>query len=89
MHWNFDLLNWLKRMMGADLSINLELMDETKELSHNNSLIRTSNFQHHSFITHLPVYTQVFADRIGFQPNVSVLDLLFNEGKRSLTLLHS
>ena len=31
-------------------------------------------------ISSLPVYDQVFADRVGFLPNVSILDLLFNMG---------
>lgn len=34
-----------------------------------------------------PAYTQVFQDRAGFLPNLSILDLLFCEGKHSLALL--
>jgi len=34
-----------------------------------------------------PAYTQVFQDRAGFLPNLSILDLLFCEGKHSLELL--
>lgn len=33
------------------------------------------------------VYHQVFADRLGFQANLSVLDLLFNEGPAALSIL--
>ena len=32
-------------------------------------------------------YYQVFADRIGFVPNLSVMDLLFNEGPASLEFI--
>ena len=32
-------------------------------------------------------YHQVFSDRFGFQPNLSVIDLLFNEGPDSLAIL--
>lgn len=33
------------------------------------------------------VYHQVFSDRLGFQANLSVLDLLFNEGPAALSIL--
>ncbi len=32
-------------------------------------------------------YTQVFAEKFGFIPNLSILDLLFNEGPNSLSIL--
>ena len=35
----------------------------------------------------LPQYTQVFGERTGFVPGLSILDLLFCEGKRALELL--
>lgn len=37
--------------------------------------------------TVFPVYYQVFEDRIGFQPNLSILDLLFSEGPVSKAML--
>jgi hypothetical protein len=33
-------------------------------------------------------YHQVFSDRFGFQNNMSILDLLFNEGPAVLSILH-
>ncbi|MFC2116826.1 WbqC family protein [Bacteroidota bacterium] len=33
------------------------------------------------------VYSQVFSDRLGFQENLSVIDLLFNEGPNARTIL--
>lgn len=32
-------------------------------------------------------YTQVFTEKFGFQPNLSILDLLFNEGPNTHTIL--
>ena len=87
--WNMDLIRWLLTMLGSGIPVTTNLEDATHESAEIGSIIRTSTFQHHPFSTHLPVYTQVFSDKIGFQPNVSILDLLFNEGKRSLSLLHS
>lgn len=34
-----------------------------------------------------PVYHQLFEDRIGFQPNLSILDLLFSEGPHTTAIL--
>jgi hypothetical protein len=34
-------------------------------------------------------YVQVFEDRIGFQPNLSILDLLFNVGPGASALLNN
>jgi hypothetical protein len=37
----------------------------------------------------MPVYTQVFEDRYGFMPDLSVLDMLMNEGPAAAVLLSS
>ena len=37
--------------------------------------------------TNTPSYTQVFADKWGFKPNLSILDLLFNVGPESKDIL--
>ena len=34
-------------------------------------------------------YTQVFSDKNGFIPNLSIFDLLFNEGPKTVALLKS
>ncbi len=35
----------------------------------------------------VPVYYQVFEDRVGFQPDLSILDLLFSEGPATAAVL--
>jgi len=43
-----------------------------------------------SYATQLPFsnpYYQVFADRVGYLPNLSILDLLCNEGPRAVSYL--
>jgi len=37
----------------------------------------------------LPVYNQVFADRFGFIPDLSIVDLLFNKGMEAKNYLLS
>jgi hypothetical protein len=44
---------------------------------------KPTNFQEDASVK----YFQVFEDRIGFQPNLSILDLLFCEGPNAIYLL--
>jgi hypothetical protein len=38
-------------------------------------------------IIRIPPYTQLFADRHGFQPRMSVIDLVMNTGPEARSLL--
>ena len=68
--FNQKLLELLLKLIGLnDISIKTADYQENIEIfSQNNS----QNF--------VPEYTQVFEDRFGFRPQVSILDLLFNQG---------
>ncbi len=57
-------------------------VNDTSDLRH---LVNAKNETQQNF----EGYTQVFADKHGFIPNLSILDLLFNEGPNALNYLES
>ena len=75
---NLEILQWLKKVLKFPPEIqvveSLKGFEEADDLS-NKWLPK--NFQDGEVEVK---YAQVFEDRIGFQPNVSILDLLFNTG---------
>lgn len=81
--WNADLLVWTAKMMG--LKIKPQFKPEQGEADR--FAIKTSTYLNATFLEGLKPYTQVFQDRIGFQANSSIIDLLFNEGKQGLWLI--
>jgi hypothetical protein len=81
------LIQWVLKMMKANLTISFSTSYQ-KELSTDlqdgrNQLLPN---QTNSFGEQVQ-YAQVFEDRIGFQPNMSILDLLFCNGPSSAGLL--
>ena len=75
--WNAELLKWICNIMGIPVKLNFTECSSSSTFS----FIRTSNYTQEEFIGTLRPYTQVFQDRIGFHPNLSIIDLLFNEGR--------
>jgi hypothetical protein len=57
-----------------------EFLNFRETISPKNKTLPDPNFQPAE-------YTQVFSDKFGFTPNLSILDLLFNEGPNSYTIL--
>jgi hypothetical protein len=47
------------------------------------------NYREHSPVIEFPRYIQVFSDRYAFQPDLSILDLLFCEGPHSMDYLRA
>lgn len=78
---NLAILEWLKKMLLFPAEIIVADSDKKGDYKQVVEDISNKwlpkNFQRDGEITR---YAQVFEDRIGFQPNVSVLDLLFNTG---------
>lgn len=84
---NRDLMEWLVKQLKptARFSETTEFLPAyPAEITDYRSKWLPRNFQQSSKNIH---YQQVFADRIGFQPNLSILDLLFCEGPNSPNLL--
>lgn len=85
---NLQALEWLKKVLRFPAEI--IVVKEEKMAGHQNfaedatNTWLPKNFQQDG---NLIRYAQVFEDRIGFQPNVSILDLLFNMGPAAGKLL--
>lgn len=72
------LLEWNKKsilLMNHLAQLNLEITTDLREKSDENLPLKQA------------IYHQVFEDKVGFQPNCSILDLLFCEGNNSLQKL--
>lgn len=86
--WNLALYKWTIDKLKVDQQITLlEGLPAEGIYIGLAAEPRPSQFQGDEFIRDLPSYNQVFRDRIGFQPNMSILDLLCNEGPAAKSLL--
>jgi len=85
---NTALLNWTNKIIKLNNSIafskSYQAKDELIDIVDNRNLFMPKDFQaQHDIIK----YTQVFEGKIGFQPNLSILDILFCEGPAAKNLL--
>lgn len=86
--FNLKIISWIFKTLKANTSIELT-GSFVKEYNNDRDLrnyFLPKNYQNDS-LNWSPRYLQVFEDRFGFQPNLSILDLLFCEGPNSLNLL--
>lgn len=94
-YYEFELLPLYKEKSNTLLEFNtriqrklFELLSINKELQFTNSFQKEFDgldLRNKHFVTNCPSYTQVFGT--DFTPNLSVLDLLFNQGPNSETYL--
>lgn len=90
---DISILTWLKEVLHFPAEI--EVIEDVAYLEKEMCAVdlrdrwRPKNFQDISSNSEfsVPPYFQVFENRIGFQPNLSILDLLFNEGPNASSLL--
>lgn len=68
----------------------LNISDSENFIEHDDAMKTISYFpDSFQLVERSPVYYQLFEEKIGFQQNVSILDLIFMEGPNSLNVLKS
>lgn len=84
MDLNFEILDIVTECLGTSISF-----DKTEEYFH-----EADNMKDYRFLTNgkkdtseFDAYTQVFNEKHGYLNNLSILDLLFNEGRYALDYL--
>ncbi|QEH41740.1 WbqC family protein [Chitinophaga sp. XS-30] len=85
--WNMACLEWANKAVGMERPVSLtesfrKTYDPASGVLDQRDVMIPGKSQ-----ADLPQYTQVFGERTGFMPDLSILDLLFCEGKRALELL--
>ena len=85
--WNFNCLKWVLKKM----KVNLPDFDKNNPNAESGPISTLLEYLPNNYKNplnrNLITYAQVFQDKIGFLVNLSVLDLLFNEGPGSLQIL--
>lgn len=76
----------IRRLLGINTEVHHIIYNYNKELPENIVDLRRADF---NTLAPVPPYYQVRASRLGFIPNLSILDLLFNLGPEAPLLLHS
>ena len=80
-NFNYELLLLLFEMLGIECKVKftskfIKYYDE-KYIDKRNIISPKHNIK---FYENFPTYTQVFNSKYGFIPNLSIIDLIFNEG---------
>ncbi len=87
MDWNLHCLSWVKEKIAWPAEIRLTEFQQQASVSGAGEDIRNLVLPK-NYAQHIPLqYRQVFEEKRGFFPNLSILDLLFNTGKEAGNLL--
>ena len=88
MDWNLRCFDWIRKRIGLNLAVSMT--EEWRDKYEPDRWLDLRNkFEPHSLngLQATPQYRQVFEERTGFLPHLSILDLLFCEGKNALQVL--
>ena len=86
--WNFNCIEWVNKKLKIDTQIKIQSIEPTDDpqVLNRADFYKPSNYSQIS-INSIINYTQVFQYRNGFQVNLSILDLLLNEGPNARNLI--
>lgn len=85
--YNLELLQWIFKQLKKTPELNFT-NEYIKELEEPEKDYRVKNlFKDSSLVKPAKPYYQVFEERIGFLPNMSIVDLLFNQGPQAKNYL--
>lgn len=91
--WNTYILEELFKVADIHLPIHLSekyiAQSDTNFVDYRDSLHPKKSMQKDDPTFSSSGYYQVFAEKYGFQPNLSFIDLLFNEGPQAISLCRS
>lgn len=89
--WNTALMYWVFEKLNVDVkltfTVSFEMNYSDVDIVDYRNRIMPKNIL--KYAGDCPVYNQVFENRLGFRPNLSIIDLLFCEGKNASVLLNS
>ncbi|MFM7838619.1 MAG: WbqC family protein [Chitinophagaceae bacterium] len=89
--WNLACLNWVKQQLELNqpLIVVEKYQEDTQDVNYQDWRHKLTPKTLEQEFPDFRRYSQVFEERIGFIPHLSILDLLFCEGKQSLEYLQS
>ena len=86
--YNLNVIQWVLQTLNINVEIGFTdcFISEYEQAEDFRNCLLPKNFQENRKDWE-PKYAQVFEDRLGFQPNLSIIDLLFCEGPNAKVLL--
>jgi hypothetical protein len=84
--YNLEILQWIFKQLKKPAEFNFTTA-YIKEIIPENDYRTKNHFKEPELIIPAKPYFQVFEDRMGFMPNMSIVDLLFNQGPQTKNYL--